>query len=199
MFQTMINGSIAVLTRPSVATFEEHEQNNLGWATIYVVIGAVIVGILQAITAVIQGAVGAPQTTQASPIGNIIVSVLGALIGFFIFLGIVYLLGRAFGGTGEFGELAFDISLYWVPLAVLQALIGVIAIGPLAILVLLVLLVVFGYNIFLTYLGIQSGMDLPSQKALYVVLILAGIVLLFVACLVTLAGVAFVGVTNEMR
>lgn len=199
MFQTMINGSMAVLTHPSVATFEEHEQNNLGWATIYVVIGAVIVGILEVITAVIQGAVGTPGVNQPSPIGNIIVSVLGALIGFFIFLGIVYLLGRAFGGTGEFGELAFDISLYWAPLAVLQALIGVIAIGPIAILALLALLAVFGYNIFLTYLGIQSGMDLPSQKALYVVLILAGVVLLLVACLVALVSVAIFGAASEMR
>jgi hypothetical protein len=199
MFQTMINGSIAVLTRPSVATFEEHEQNNLGWATIYVVIGAVIVGILQAITAAIQGAVGAPGVTQPSPIGNIIGSVLGALIGFFIFLGIVYLLGRAFGGTGEFGELAFDISLYWAPLAVLQALIGVIAIGPLAILALLALLVVFGYNIFLTYVGIQSGMDLPSQKALYVVLILAGIAILLFICVAVAFGALIAAMMGEMQ
>lgn len=195
----MINGSIAVLTRPSVATFEEHEQNNLGWATIYVVIGAVIVGILQAITAVIQGAVSAPQTVQASPIGNIIGSVLGALIGFFIFLGIVYLLGRAFGGTGNFGELAFDISLYWAPLAVLQALVGVIAIGPLAILALLALLAVFGYNIFLTYLGIQSGMNLPSQKALYVVLILAGIAILLFICVAVIFGAAIAALMSEMQ
>lgn len=30
MFQQMINGSVAVLTRPSASTFEEHKQNNLG-------------------------------------------------------------------------------------------------------------------------------------------------------------------------
>jgi len=59
----------------------------------------------------------------------------GTLIGFFIFLGIVYLIGRAFGGTGNFGELAFDMSLFWAPLMVVRALISIIAIGPLAFLV----------------------------------------------------------------
>ena len=34
MFQQMLNSSIAVLTRPSVGTFEEHERNDLGWAVI---------------------------------------------------------------------------------------------------------------------------------------------------------------------
>ena len=42
MFQEMINGSVAVLTKPSVSTFEEHEKNNLSWALIYAVIAGVI-------------------------------------------------------------------------------------------------------------------------------------------------------------
>lgn len=191
MLQTMLNASIAVLTRPSVSTFEEYEQDNPQWATIYVALGAVITGILGAISFAVQRPmeqIGVEE--QPSLIGSVFGNVLLALIGFFIFLGIVYLLGRAFGGSGKFGELAFDISLYWVPIAVLTALVRLISIGFLDLLLLPVSLALFVYNIYLTYLGIQSGMDLPANKALYVVLILALIVIVLVVCVAVIIGAA---------
>lgn len=46
----MINGSIAVLAKPSAQTFDQHERDNLVWALIYAVIASVINGILTAIT-----------------------------------------------------------------------------------------------------------------------------------------------------
>ncbi len=192
MLQTMFNASIAVLTRPSASTFEEYEQDNLQWAIIYVAIGAVITGILGAIGFAIDPSLQEELfgDTQPSLMGSVLGNVIAALIGFFIFLGIVYLLGRAFGGSGKFGELAFDISLYWVPIAILVGLLNVISIGPLTLLVLPVSLALFGYNIYLTYLGIQSGMDLPANKALYVVLILALIVIVLVLCIALIIGAA---------
>lgn len=219
MFQDMINGSIAVLTRPSVSTFEEHEKNNLGWATIYVAIGALLAGIFGAIAFTIQrpaieqqlgeleeqlGELGGQADfgaamAQRSLVGDIVGNVLFALLGFFIFLGIVYLLGRAFGGTGNFGELAYDISLFWAPLAALRALLGIIAIGPLAFLTILVGLAIGIYNIYLTYLGIQSGMNLPSNKALYVILILVGIVILLGLCVGAVFAAAIVALLNQMQ
>lgn len=134
---------------------------------------------------------------QPSLMGSVLGNVIAALIGFFIFLGIVYLLGRAFGGSGKFGELAFDISLYWVPIAILVGLLNVISIGPLTSLVLLVSLALFGYNIYLTYLGIQSGMDLPANKALYVVLIMALIVIVLVLCVALIIGAALAALLIE--
>lgn len=210
MFQAMMNGSIAVLTRPSVATFEEHEQNNLGWATIYVALGAVLAAIFGAIAFAIQrpaieqqlqelqeqlGELGAqsplgPSVMQPSLSGFILNNLLGTLIGFFIFLGVVFLLGRAFGGSGNFGELAYDISLFWAPLMVLRALIGIISIGPLSFLVGLASLAIGIYNIYLTFLGIQSGMNLPSNKALAVIGILVGIVLVIVLCVAVVFATA---------
>ena len=46
MFQQMLNGSRAVLLRPSVSTFEEYERNDLSWALIYIAIAAAVTAIL---------------------------------------------------------------------------------------------------------------------------------------------------------
>ena len=215
-FQYMLNASMAVLRRPAAATFEEYEKNNVQWATIYVAIAAVVSAILGAIAFAIQRPFIEQQLRDAqnqlggqvdltaalanrSLVGAIFSGLLGTLIGFFIFLGIVYLIGRAFGGTGNFGELAFDMSLFWAPLMVLRALIGVIAIGPLAILTGLVSFAIAIYNLYLTYLGIQSGMNLPKNKALYVILIIFGIILVLGLCVAVVVGAALAALFSSTQ
>jgi hypothetical protein len=191
MFQQMLNSSRAVLLRPSVASFEEHERNDLGWATIYIAIGAIITALLGAISFVIQrpfleqqmadleqqlgGQPLPPFVTTFMGGGGLVVTMainlLSTLVIYFIWTGFVYLLGRAFGGTGAFGELAYDIALFWAPVSVITSLIGLAGIGPLACLTGLVSLALFIYNIYLSYLSIQAGMNLPSNRALIVILI----------------------------
>jgi hypothetical protein len=107
--------------------------------------------------------------------------VLWALIGFFIWVGLVYLVGRAFGGTGTFGQLAYDVSLFWVPLAVIRALVSLIAFGPLAVLAGLISLAVGIYNLILTFFGIQAGMNLPPNKAI-IIMLLPLIISLVICC-----------------
>ena len=202
MFQQMLNASRAVLLRPSVSTFEEHERNDLGWATIYIAISAVVAAVLNAIGFMLkrpyveqqlrdleQQLNGQPlppfvdtlmSMSGQSLVGSLVSGLIGTLIGFFFWLGIVFLLGRAFGGTGTFGELAYDIALFQAPLTVVSALINMIAIGPIAIVGGLVTFAVALYSIYLTYVGIQSGMNLPGNKALMVILI--PIIVLVVLC-----------------
>ncbi|MFO7169621.1 MAG: Yip1 family protein [Chloroflexota bacterium] len=221
MFQQMLNSSIAVLTRPAVATFEEHERNNLGWALIYAAIGAVISAVLGAI-----GASVAPPTPpdaatleqlEGTPFGDMLAnpaamtpSIPGAIIsaltvglaGFLIYLGIVFLIGRAFGGTGQFGELAYDISLFYTPLAVVNGLIGLIvsAVPVLGCLTWIVSLALFVYNLYLTYLGIQAGMNVPRDKALITMIIVAVIGLVVACVLGLIVGVliaAVAGAANQ--
>jgi large-conductance mechanosensitive channel len=166
MIQEMVNGSIAVLTNPSVQTFERHERDNLGWALIYAAIASVINGILLLIETTI--------TQQSNPIFTILGGVFGTIIGSLVGWGFIYLLGRAFGGTGSFGELAWGISLFSSPLSVAQFIVSYI---PFVGWILSLALVIYG--IYLNYLAIQSGMNLPSQKALYISIILLVILLLF--------------------
>jgi hypothetical protein len=215
-FRYMLNSSMAVLRRPAVATFEEFEKNNLQWATIYVAIAAVVSAILGAIAFAIQRPFIEQQLRDAetqlggqvdltgafasrSIVGAIFSGLLGTLIGFFIFLGIVYLIGRAFGGTGRFGELGFDMSLFWAPLMVIRALIGVVAIGPLTFLTGLISLVIAIYNLYLTYLAIQSGMNLPKNKALYVILIIFGIFLAIGLCVFVVFAAALAALFSSTQ
>ena len=215
-FQYMLNASMAVLRRPAVATFEEYEKNNVQWATIYVAIAAVVSAILGAIAFAIQRPYIEQQLRDAqtqlggqidltgalasrSVVGAVFSGLLGTLIGFFIFLGIVYLIGRAFGGSGNFGELAFDMSLFWAPLMVVRALISIIAIGPLALLTGLASLAIGIYNLYLTYLAIQSGMNLPKNKALYVILIIFGIFLALGLCVFVVFAAALAALFSSMQ
>jgi hypothetical protein len=169
--QTMFNSSMAILQRPSVATFEEHEKNDLQGATIYVAIAAAINGILAAIGAAIQRS---PVGFGSALIGGIVFS----LIFFYFYMGVIYLLGRAFGGTGNFGELAYDIALFSAPLSVVGSLLGIIPV-----LGLIAGLVLFIYEIYLTYLGIQSGMNLPKDKAILVMAIIAAVLIAIFVCI----------------
>jgi len=186
MFQQMINGSIAVLTRPSASTFEEHEQNNLGWALIYSLIAGVINAIINWVGSLVfpqqvdmPGMEPGMAAAQPGLFGLIIGSLIGTTIGLLIYWGIVYGLGRAFGGTGAFGELAYGFALFSAPLTVLGTLVGIIpVVGG------FISLAVAIYSLYLTYLAIQSGMNLPANKALYVALILLAIAVAIVACIV---------------
>ena len=182
----MINGSIAVLTKPSVATFEEHEKDNLTWALIYAVIAGVINAVLTALKDIIF-----PPPDGAANVG-LVSLVLGGIIGTIIVLliswGITYALGRAFGGTGQFGELAYDLALFGAPLTVIGSILNLIPVlGSLAALVLGI------YNLYLTYLGIQSGMNLPKEKALYVIGIEFAIAVVLGICVFVALGAAIMG------
>lgn len=210
MFQQMLNASRAILLHPSVATFEEHERNDLGWATIYLAISTVIAAILGAISFVLNRPYlqqqmrdledrldGQPLPPFATTLmggqslaGVIISSLFFTIIAFFIWTGLVYLLGRLFGGTGAFGELAYDIALFWAPIAVIRGLIGVISIGPVAVIGGIIGLVVGLYNIYLSWLSVQSGMNLSPGKAAGVIAI--PLLVLVLGCCLIFGALALV-------
>jgi hypothetical protein len=211
MFQQMLNASRAVLLRPSVAAFEEHERDDLKWALIYTLIAAVAAAILRAIGGLLQRAALEQQMADLqqrlgnSPIlpimrtligGGLVFSLVGTLIFtiifFFFFVGILYLLGRAFGGTGTFGELAYDIALYSAPITVLASLFGIVPIvGGLVALLLSI------YEIYLNWLSVQAGMNLPGSKALWVILIPLLVILLLCCGIFTIALLALLGASRS--
>jgi hypothetical protein len=202
MFQQMLRGSIAVLTRPSVATFEEHERNSLGWALIYASIGALASSLLGGLTFAITPQQGLDPATREqlagtpfeavfnamfSPAGIVGVMAFGllfSLIGFLIYLGLVYFIARGFGGTGQFGELAYDIALFYTPLVLANALVSVVSAVPFAACItVFVSLGLLGYNLYLTYLGIQAGMNVPKDKAIITMVIIAALGFVLACCL----------------
>jgi len=217
MFQQMLNASRAVLLRPSVSTFEEHERNDLGWATIYIAISTVISAILGVISFLLNRPYleqqmrdlqdrlnGEPLPPFATTMmggqsmaGAIIGGLVFTLLAFFVWTGLVYLLGRLFGGTGAFGELAYDIALFWAPIAVIRGLIGVISIGPIAVIGGIIGLIVGLYNIYLSWLSVQSGMNLSPGKAAGVIAIPLVVVLLGCCAIFGALALAIVGMSQQ--
>jgi hypothetical protein len=195
MLNTMLHSSWVVVTRPAVANFEEHERNQLGWALVYVALGTTVTAAISWVAHLIQApflarqyavlfaelarleaATGLdlafePIFTPSNPGIPIISNVLMSLVGFLTYLGIVFLLGRAVGGTGRLGELAYDLALFWVPVSVVAALVNAFSIGFFACLTAPVAIFVTLYGFYLTYLSVQSGMNLSARKARLLVLI----------------------------
>lgn len=190
MFQEMINASIAVMSKPSVENFEEHEKDNLLWALIYSVLAAMVNALVAAIQVLLFPDMVGLSFGELSGVEGATVGAVGALfafinaiiftvMGLLIAWGITFGLGRAFGGTGTFGELAYGLSLFGAPLTIIGSVLNLIPfVGGIAGFILLI------YNFYLTYLAIQSGMNLPSNKALYVILVQAVIGLAIVGCFV---------------
>ncbi len=157
----MVNQSRAIITSPSVATFERYERHgNLTNAAIYVAIAAVIVGILN----IFSGG-----------IGGLILGLVNSLLGFFVFTGLVYFVGqRLFNGTGNWDEVSYTFALFWAPLAVVGGLLGLLSavpvLGFLAGLAALIMLVVQAY---FGYLAVQSSMNITDQGKAIGTLVLA--------------------------
>lgn len=216
MLIEMLRSSRAVLLQPSVATFEAHEQRELGWALLYVLIGAAITAVLGWVTFFVQQPFLARQraTLEAyfadlearlgrdlpfevflaarSPGIPVLGSLMNTMVGFLIYLGVVYLLGRLLGGKGRLGELAYDIALFWMPIAIAGALINLFSIGWFSCLTAPLAIGVTGLGFYLTYLSVQAGMNLPPRRALVVVIIPA-LVPLLLFCLVIAIFIALAG------
>lgn len=166
----MINQSIEVVTNPSVPTFEKYEKNGtLANAAIYVAIGAVISGLLGIFSGGLSGA---------------IMGVLGALVQFFVFTGLVYYIGQQQGGNGTWDEVAYTFSLFSVPLTVIGAVVTLVLglllfipiiniIAGFALLIVGLLLLIA--QIYFGYLAVQSSMNLRVQNKAAITLVLAAV------------------------
>ena len=175
-FLEMLDQSRDIMLNPSVATFERHEQRGtLTNAAIYVGVAALISALIGAIS-------GGPA--------GFLSSLLASLAQFFVFTGMVYLLGKSmFGGTGNWDEVAYTFSLFTAPLILLGALVGLIIvlfswIPVLNLLVglagLVVALLMLAVQIYYAYLAVQSSMNIRTGSQAAITLVLAFLATLLV-------------------
>ena len=166
----MVNSSIVVLTKPSIATFETYERRGTTRdALIYVGVAAAAAGIV----AFLFGLLGGIGAALGALIGGIVVP----LISFFIFAYVLFFMGKQQGGTGTQDEVFYTCALYTAPILAVSGIISNIPIlGCLLIPVTLVLSI---YQIYLGYLASRASMNLDQNKAIIsvVVAILAQIVI----------------------
>ncbi|MBO0778225.1 MAG: YIP1 family protein [Ktedonobacteraceae bacterium] len=200
------NQYIKVLTKPSVASFVE-ELPRASWDSTWIQIlimalATVIVGLISSLLLAGLYTAGAAATgdssaaamgaamsmfTATTNVGFAFGKIILVPLGFFIGVGIQYLLAKAFGGQGTFLGQSYTTLLYQVPLNILGALVALIPIlGG------IVGFAIFIYAIVLNVFQIQASHRLSGGKATWVVLIpyLAGIVL-FLLCAVLFAGLIY--------
>jgi hypothetical protein len=194
MLQGFIQNARRVVTQPNVASFDAaHPSAN--WNTVLLAVGAlgVVRGITGAITAFYLPTaflgLNVPVQNAINPvtdiIGGLIGGVIGAFIGFFVGAGILYLIARAFGGTGQFMTYSHALALAYVPLGIGIAVLGLIPIlGGLAALAGGI------YAIYLAILATSSTHRLTMGKSVAVVLIPAAVVAVLAVCLIALAATA---------
>lgn len=177
-FQDLYQRWQAVIRQPSVMAFDA-QQSAANWTTL--LISLVGLGVVQMIT----GMLGAVFYHHGDGVGGNVSNIISVPIGFLIGAGILWLIAKLFGGTGQYLTYAFLLSLFYVPLTAASDVLGLIPfLGG------LISLVIGIFSIYLAILATASAHRLNLGRATWVVLIpvLAAIVLAFLVAMV--AGLA---------
>ena len=155
----MLNQSMTVLTKPSVASFEQFERRGgMREALTYVIAAAVLVGVVGAVFGLLGGVIGA--------LAGLLRGVF-ALLGFYVFAWVLNYVGKTQGGTGTQDEVFYTAALYTAPLLAVTGVVSAIPIiGCLALPVTFLLGI---YQIYLGYLAARSSMNLPQNPAIITV------------------------------
>ncbi len=188
------NQYIKVLTRPSAATFAE-EQGKASWDIVWVqlIIYAIVAAVLGYLALLISpnqfsttsSSALSPGMVQAISLSTGFGLILLIPIGFFIGVGIYYLIAKAFGGQGTFLAQSYTTLLYSVPIGILS-----FALRLIPILGALVAFALSIYGIVLQVFAIMAVHRLSGGKATAVVLIPVA-VLLVLACIL---GIIFIAI-----
>jgi hypothetical protein len=203
-----------VLTHPDETTFAQERQKpqaNLTTALIWVVIAGVIAAIFGFIGASLALSAQGPMFAQileqmdlppearaqmeAMLSGGMVTGIVGASsvatifltpIFFLIGTGILHLIARALGGTGEFGSYAYLVATFQAPLIIIRSVVALLpflgaCLGAIALI----------YSLVLLYYATKVAHSLPSGRAIAVVVIPIVLLLAFFACIIV-AVIAFI-------
>ncbi len=187
----VVNKWMAVLTKPSEASFEAEKANvNLTNMIIWLAIAGAISGFFGGIGTwfFARGGIG-------DPIGGLIIGAIGGVIGYFIGEAILYLIARALGGTGDFNTQAYLMSLYYVPIIIVGGVFSIFP--PLGALVRFLLGL---YSLYLTTLALKVTHRYDTTKAILTWAIPLAIVLVLAVCAAITLGAAFlalIGASNR--
>jgi len=113
-------------------------------------------------------------------------------IGFLIGTGILYLIARLFGGTGDFGRFAYLLAAIQAPISIVSALLGFV---PLLGSCLTAVLSI--YSLVLTYFAIKVEHSLTGGKAIGVLLTPLILFSLLIACGVAAMAGLFVALQGN--
>jgi hypothetical protein len=104
----MARQSADVIAHPSVRTFNYYgARASDSQALLYVTVAAVLIGLVGMVVA------------RSFDVIGLAYGVVNQLFDFYIFAGVVYLVGRQFGGIGSFTAVAYTFALFYVPILLL--------------------------------------------------------------------------------
>ena len=184
---------LEVLTKPGVATFAVQMGKAswrmvwvqlLGWGIISTILGFVAQAIFASISYRFAGSLS-PEAIQALSASNASYGgIIGVPLGFFLWMGLVYLLAKAFHGQGTFLTQSYASLLFQAPLGVLSGILGLVPyVG-------LISTAVFIYGIVLQVFALMAVHRLSGGKATAVFVLPAVLItLLMVVLVVTFIGV----------
>ena len=195
--QGLFNQYLKITTKPGAQSFAE-EQGKADWGIIWIQL--LIVGVLGSLIGLARSALGmalmfsssgGSGMTPAALIGSVaagsasVGSIISVIVGFFIVVGIQYLLAKAFKGTGDFKQQAYGYLLFYAPLTIISYILGLIPIlGG------IIGFALFIYEIVLNVFQIMAAHRLSGGKATAVVLIpYAVLFLLLLICGLILAAI----------
>lgn len=182
MLRQFVIDSLGILRSPRVGTFERHTRDDGRTAVIAIVVGAVIVTSLQLLASVfrvaeraaqreaIERQFGAGPFTEMlrvleTPGALVVLGLGGILLTLGIWIGLPYLLGRALGGSGTPGSVAYAVALGYVPLSILDGLLGTVLTGSLQAVFLCLSLGLDAARLYLLYAGLRGAMKLDAGRA----------------------------------
>ncbi|HLG75514.1 MAG TPA: YIP1 family protein [Ktedonobacteraceae bacterium] len=198
---------IHVFTHPAKSTFDEEIRKaswDITWIQIVIMaVGSALISLIYSLILNATGALTASTSAMTSSlsfigaaagVGGALLQIITVPIGFFIGVGIQYLLARAFKGQGTFLGQAYTSLLYQVPYRLLATLLGALLglIPVVGVFINIPVALIIGiYSIVLNVFQIQSSHRLSGGKATWVVLI-PWIALIVLAVLCSVLFVAII-------
>ncbi|PYE53557.1 YIP1 family protein [Deinococcus yavapaiensis] len=174
---TMMQQSAYVLARPSVDSFERFERSG----------GAPQAFTYVAVVALVAGVFALLFNLGNAPFWAFLERSLVLVAGFATFAGVAYAFGRTQGGTGTFNEVAYTLSLSYVPIALLVTA-GTIVLTIIPILgwVLIPVWLLLGWvaQAFYAYVGLQGSLNLRGSSNVVIVMAVSALAAWFVQLIV---------------
>jgi hypothetical protein len=195
---------IRVLTRPATAFAEEMGKGSWGMVWL-LLLGLVVLQTLNSVIANASRNVLSPNPADQAyvlgyALGQFLFEMLLVLLFFFMWMGILYGLARAFGGQGTFRAQSYASLLFYLPLSLISAVLALVLIPArvfpavivlvMALAVIIVALALLAYDIVLQIFAIMAVHRLSGGRATAVVLIPLGAVVSLFGCLIFAATVA---------
>ncbi len=194
--ENMLQIWIAASTQPGEEVFQQEKQKaDFGTAMLWIIVASLIASIFWAISWAIHfiilnqaGLSSAEQQAVMSLVNSMFglaigaaifgfCYVLGGLISFLVWSGILFIVAKLFGGDGNFEEQSYLLATFTAPILIVTSVVNIIPVLGACL-----GLVLYIYQLVLTYFALKVSHNLSSGNAIVVALTPLVILFLCICC-----------------